>query len=208
MKRILLLAAVIFLCSTILSAGGPKVAIIIQGNYYTISDKNFKKEYEETRFFPEAKLNASIFGNFYLWGSYGSFPSSLNWTEWSNKGVIEADIDGERIVDKRIIAGGLGFFAGYIAENDFAVKVEAGVCSITNTLESTLTEIDSGAFVGSETEKQSGIGVRANLGVTYGLFKRLFSELSFSYMYASDKIDGTRIKLGGLQLSVGLGYRF
>jgi hypothetical protein len=141
-------------------------------------------------------------------GSYGFFPDQYKWTEWSNKGVVEADIAGKRTVDKRIISGGVGFFVGYIKRNEFAVKAEAGICRITNAIESIRNIIATGELIDSGDEKQTGTGIRGTLGVTYGLYKKLYSELSFCYMYASDKVNDKRVNLGGIQLSVGLGLRF
>lgn len=208
MKRVLLIVLVIFLFSAILTASGKKFTVTIYGNYLTIADDDFKEEYGGKKFFPEGKITVTLFGNLYLWGSYGFFPSSYNWTEWSNKGIVEADIEGERTADKRIISGGVGFFAGFIKKSEFSIKVEAGICSITNTIEATLNEIATQQFISSMEEKQSGIGIRGRLGATYGLYKNLFSELSLSYLYATDKVDDKRINLGGIQLSIGLGLRF
>ena len=55
--------------------------------------------------------------------------------------------------------------------------------------------------------KQSGIGVRGDLALTYGLYKSIFGEVEVGYMYASDKIDGVRSNLGGFHLALGLGIR-
>jgi len=208
MKRVLLLIVVIVLFSGILSASGTKFTLTIYGNYLTIEDDDFKEKYGGKKFFPEAKVSVTVFGNFYLWGSYGFFPSRYNWTEWSNKGIVLPDIEGESTADKRIISGGVGFFAGYIEPGNFSIKVELGICSITNAIESTRNFIDTKEFIDSLEEKQSGTGIRGRFGVTYGLYKKLFSELSLSYMYAADKVDDKRINLGGMQVSIGLGLTF
>lgn len=208
MKRVLLLLVVIVLFSSILSASRTRFTFTIYGNYLTIEDDAFKAQYGGKKIYPEAKVTATLFGNIYLWGSYGFFPSHYNWTEWSNKGLVLADIEGERTADKRIMSGGVGFFAGYIEPSNFSLKLEVGICSITNDIESTRNFIDTKEFIDSEETKQSGVGVRGRLGVTYGLYKKLFSELSLSYMYAADKVDDKWVNLGGIQVSIGLGLTF
>ena len=208
MKRVLLLLLVIFLLSAFVSASGTKFTLTIHGNYFSNADADFKDQYGDTKIYPEGKIAVTIFGNVYLWGSYGFFPSTYTWTEWSNKGEVEADIAGERTADKRMISGGVGFFAGYIRKSDFAARVEVGLCSITNSIESTTNRVGTNEFLGSEEDEQSGIGIRASLGVTYGLYKSLFSEVSLGFMYATEKVEDERINLGGFQLSVGLGLRF
>ena len=208
MKRVLFLIVVIVLLSGILSASGTKFTFTIYGNYLTIEDDDFKRLYGGKKYYPEGKISVAIFGNLYLWGSYGFFPSRYNWTEWSNKGLVLPDIEGERTADKRIMSGGVGFFAGYIRPSDFSLKIVVGICNITNAIESMRNFIDTNEFIDSFEEKQSATGIRGRLGVTYGLYKKLFSELSVSYMYAADKVNDSRVNLGGLQVSVGLGLTF
>ena len=208
MKRVLLLLAVIVFFSAILTASGRMFTFTIYGNYLTIEDSDFKAQYGGKKFYPEAKVSVKVFGNFYLWGSYGSFPSRYNWTQWSNKGLVLPDIEGERVLDKRIMSGGIGFFAGYISPGDFSIKVEAGICKITHDIEATRQFIDTQEFIDSLKVKQSATGIRGRLGATYGLYKNLFSELSLSYIYAADKVDDQSFNLGGVQVSVGLGLAF
>jgi len=199
---------VIFLLSASVQAAGAKLTFTVYGNYFSIADAAYKAKYKSSAFFPEAKATLSFSGNFYLWASYGLFSANYQWTEWSNKGVIEADVAGESIIDKRIVSGGLGFFIGYLEKSQFGVRFELGACNIVNDIEDTKLMIGSNAFVSRELDKQSGTGFRINLGVTYGLTKNLFSEIAIGYLLANDKIDGNRINLGGFRTSVGLGFRF
>lgn len=208
MKRVLLLIMVIFLLSASLQAAGAKLTFTVYGNYFSVADSAFKDKYKSSAFFPEAKATLSFSGNLYLWASYGMFSADYTWTEWSSKAVITADVAGKSVVDKRIMAGGLGFFMGYLDKSQFGVRFELGACSIINDIEDTKTIISSNAFVSSVQDKQSGVGIRANLGITFGLTKNLFSEVAFGYLWAMDKVNDNSINLGGFRSSVGLGLRF
>ncbi len=209
MKRALHLILVFFLLSSILQASdsGTKLSVILNGNYFSNFDATFKSTFGKTKLFPEGKITCAIIGNLYAWGSFGTFPGKYTWTEWSNKGEPTPDVEGISTVRKRIISGGAGFIIGYIKENELAVKAEIGICSITDKMLSTWDKIATKVLIKTKTEKPTGIGFRANLGVAYGIYKRLFTELSISFMSASDTVDTKKVKLGGFQLSLGLGYK-
>lgn len=205
-KKMLIFVLIIFLFSIIVSA--QSIMITVEGNYYSPGDSGFKKIYGKSKYFPEGKIALRLFGNVYIWGSCGFFSTSYNWPEWSNKGVIESDIEGENVFDKLIISGGVGYYLGFIRPNDFAIKLEVGACSITNSIDATKTMRDSGEIVSFSEREESGIGLRGNLGVSYGLLKNIFAEASVGYLYVTDKVDDKRINLGGLRLSLGLGVAF
>ena len=67
--------------------------------------------------------------------------------------------------------------------------------------------IEPEQFIRSEEASQWGLGGRANLSFTYGLYKSIFAEASLGFMYAPDKIDGVRSNLGGFHLALGLGMQ-
>jgi hypothetical protein len=212
MKRVLIVMLIILIYSVSLSGAGNNFMITISGNYISNADSDFKERYGKRDFFPEGKISIRLKGNLYLWGSLGFFSSDYNWEEWSYKGSAEPDLEGENILDKLVISGGIGYYIGYIEKNEMSIKVEAGICRITHDIVSTLNQIDTNTITSSEETKESGIGIRGNLGVTYGLYKNLFSEVSIGYLYATDKIkvgdENQRIYLGGLRASVGLGLTF
>jgi len=212
MKRVLIVILIILIYSVSLSGAGKNFMITVSGNYLSNADSDYKERYGERNFFPEGKISIRLMGNLYLWGSYGFLSSSYNWQEWSYKGAAEADLKGESVLDKLVISGGIGYYVGYIEKSEISIKVEAGICKITHNIASTINQIDTDLITGSSETKESGIGIRGNLGVTYGLYKSLFSEVSIGYLYAVDKVkvgDGNqRIYLGGLRMSVGLGLTF
>jgi hypothetical protein len=203
---------IILIYSVSLSGAGKKFMITVSGNYFSNADSDYKERYGEIDIFPEGKISIRLMGNLYFWGSYGFLSSSYNWQEWSHKGFAEADLEGESILDKLVISGGIGYYVGYIEKSEISIKVEAGICKITHNIASTLNQIDTNAITSSNETKESGIGIRGNLGLTYGLYKNLFSEVSIGYLYATDKVkvgdNNERIYLGGLRMSVGLGLTF
>lgn len=212
MKRVLIVMLIILIYSVSLSGAGKNFMITISGNYLSNADSDYKERYGKRDFFPEGKISIRLKGNLYLWGSYGFLSSSYNWEEWSYKGSAEADLEGESILDKQVISGGIGYYIGYIEKNEMAIKVEAGICRITHNIAATLNQIATNTITSSDETKESGIGFRGNLGVTYGLYKNLFSEVSIGYLYATDKVkigdENERIYLGGFRASVGLGLTF
>lgn len=206
MKRKLILILIVFLSSVFTSA--QNVILSVSGNRISIADSEDEALYGGARYFPEGKIALRLKGNFYLWGSLGFFSTRYDWQEWSNKGVVAADVQGENILDKLIISGGLGYYMGFLRKNDISIKLEVGVCRITNSIELSKNMIRTSETISVEEQKEAGIGIRGNLGVTYGLYKNFFVEVTGGYLFATDKVDDKRVKLGGFQLTMGLGLAF
>jgi len=206
MKRKLIVILVIFLSSVSISA--QNVILSVSGSRISIADTEDKALYGGTGYFPEGKLAFRLKGNFYLWGSLGFFSTRYDWQEWSNKGVVAADVQGKNVLDKLIISGGLGYYLGFLRQNDISIKFELGVCRISNSIELSKNMIATNESVSVEHQKEAGIGIRGSVGVTYGIYKNLFAEVTGGYLFATDKVDDKRVKLGGLQLTMGLGLAF
>jgi hypothetical protein len=207
MKKSLCFVFAVLLTSSIVSAAGGKVILTLYGNCLNLAENSFTDQASQYKIFFEAKAAVAVSGNLYLWTSHGYFPLRDNWTSWNSKGSFAKDISVERTLAKRIISGGCGFFAGYLEQNQYAVRAEIGIAAITNVIDSTISDIDTAEFRRAEAARQAGIGVRGNLAVTYGLYKNIFGEISAGFMYASDKIDDVRTNLGGLHLALGLGMQ-
>jgi hypothetical protein len=183
--------------------------ITIHGNYFSAADTDFSNRYGGKKIYPEGKIALKFFGNLFVWGSYGTYSAINSWNQWSNKTIENADIKVEDNVRKNLISGGLGYYIGYLEKNEFAVKIEVGVCKITNDYDKTSIRIASGSVITSETMQESGIGINGNFGITYGVYKNwLFTEANIGYLYVPDKIEDITINLGGLKLSLGLGIIF
>lgn len=206
MKKTFTLILIIF-CFSIL-APAKTFTITVHGNYFLTADPDISSFYGKKKYFPEGKIAIKITGNFFVWGSYAAFSSGNSGSKWSHKGLEVADIEVKDTLDKAIISGGLGYYVGLIEKGEFAVKIELGACKISNTEETVSSKIAGGSVLASEERTNSGIGIRGNLGITYGLYKNLFAEIAGGYLYASTKVDDYTINLGGLRFSLGLGYRF
>ncbi|MCP5051287.1 MAG: hypothetical protein GY940_29245 [bacterium] len=207
-KQTAIFILLVFIFSSSMMVSAKSFTFVIGGNYLSIANEDYETDYGKKKYFPEGKLTLRFTGNLYLWGSFGLLRSKNTWTQWSNKGIPEADVDGKSIADKTVIAGGLGFYVGYIQPGQFSIKLEAGVCSITDDIEDTVSFIDTSQVIGVINKKMSGVGFKGNFGITYGLFKDIFMEFSVGYLYASDKIDDNRVNLGGLRASLGIGLKF
>jgi hypothetical protein len=205
MKKSLCLVFVVFLTSSIVSAAGGKIIFNLYGNCLDMAKNNYTDQASQYKVFFEVKAAVTVWDNMYIWASHGYFPLRDSWTTWDSKNSFTKDINVERKLAKRIISGGCGFFAGYLEQKQIAVRLEIGICSVTNTIQSTVSNIDTAEFIRAEKAKQSTIGLRGNLAVTYGLYKSIFAEIEGGYIYASDKIDSVRSNLGGFHLALGLG---
>jgi len=207
MKKFAVLVFAVILFTGSISAAGGRFIFNLYSNYLSLPANSFTEQASRQKIFFEAKAAAAISGNIYLWASHGYFPLRDSWTGWGTKSSFAKDISTERKLAKRIIAGGGGVFFGYFEQNQFAVRTEIGICSITNVIEATVSSIATSEFIRSEESRQSGLGLRGNLAFTYGLYKNIFAEISGGYMLASDKIDDVRTNLGGFHLALGLGIQ-
>lgn len=207
MKKLAGLVFAVFLLSGAISAGDGRFIFNLYGTGLNMPANSFTGQASQQKVFFEAKAAVAFSGNIYLWGSHGYFPLRDSWSGWDSKNSFDKDINTERTLAKRIIAGGVGIFVGYFEQSQFAVRAEIGVCGITNDIDAKTSKLATAELIRSEESRQSGIGVRGDLAFTYGLYKSIFGEVAAGYMYASDKIAGVRSNLGGFHLALGLGIR-
>ncbi len=206
MKKSLIFILLLLLTSVFISA--ENFTLTVYCDYLSVADPTYKEEYGGKKFFPEAKITFRVMGNFYLWGSGGFLPASYNWEEWSNKGIVNSDIDAKNASQKLFYAGGLGYYVGYRDPAEFSASLEVGFCATSNKIKITSTQTTTNSVVSSTETTESGIGLRGNLGITYGLMKNIFAEASVGYMYVWDKRDEEDFNAGGLRLAIGLGLKF
>jgi hypothetical protein len=206
MKKTLVFIALMLITTLFISAKNFRFTVYC--DYFSAADTTYKEEYGGRKFFPEAKLSFRVKGHFYLWGSGGFLPASYKWDEWSNKGVVNPDIEGKNASRKFFLSGGLGYWVGYFDKSELALKLELGACSTGTTVKITTDNTASNQNIRSEKNTEWGIGVRGNLGVTYGLLKSVFAEASIGYLYVWNKRDEEYINDGGLRLAIGLGVKF
>jgi hypothetical protein len=206
MKKTLIFILLVLFTTVFISADNFRFTLY--GNYFSVADKDYKKEYGGKKYFPEAKLSLRIRGNIYIWGSFGYLPASYTLDDWSNKGAVDPDVVVKHSSDKMFFGGGLGYWVGYFAPHDFSIKFEIGACGTYNTIKMAATKTTTDEVLRTDKSSEIGIGITTNLGVTYGLLKNVYSELSLGYMYVWDQRTAKVINAGGFRLSIGLGMKF
>jgi hypothetical protein len=198
---------ILLILSTSLLVSAKDFMVTLYCDFLSVADEDYKEEYGGRKFFPEIKIAFRLKGNIFLWGSCGYLPVGDRWYEWSNKGVVESDVEVKNRSKKLFFSGGLGYYVGYVAKSDIAVKAELGFCTTTHSIKLTANQTTTNEVLRSEESKDSGIGIRGNLGVTYGIFKNIFAEASVGYLYVWSKVNDETINAGGLRLAIGLGLK-
>ena len=139
MKKLMVLVFALFLLANTVSASRGKAIVNLYGTTLSVAANSFTSQDSRYKTFFEVKAAYAVSGNLYLWASHGYFPMRDSWKAWEKKSSFLEDSNVERTVAKRVIAGGCGFFIGYFEPGEFAVRVEAGACSIDNAIESTVS---------------------------------------------------------------------
>jgi hypothetical protein len=164
---------------------GKRFFLGIWGGYFSQSSGDFRDVYGSSSLCPEVKTGIKIYKNFYLWCGYGYFSSK-------GETLVFAE---ETTFSQHFLSLGPGFrmklapalsFAGEIGIYQVKYKEEALGEQLTGTAP----------------------GFRVNLGMMLSLSRSFFADVSVSYLWASEKIDGVSFKLGGLKPGIGIGIRF
>jgi len=186
--------------------------LTLKGAYMISEDDAYIDLYEKTKYAPEGEIEIRFYRNFYFWGSYSLITAKSEWSEWSSKSLFDPDLRWEIASSKHLVSFGLGYFIGLNEPGEIAIKLEAGACLIIDREVSDKVQVVSGTISDTITDKITHVGVIGELGATYGLWKSLFAEGSVSYTYSTETrlIDDeeTRIQLGGLKLTIGVGFTF
>lgn len=186
--------------------------LTLKGAYIVSEDDAYIDQFEKTKYAPEGEIEIRFYRNLYVWGSYSLVNGSNEWSEWSSKSLVDPDFRWEIASSKHLVSFGLGYFFGLTEPGEIAIKLEAGVCLIINNETSDKYQVATETVVDTITDNVTHVGAIGELGATYGLWKSLFAEASVSYSYSTEKrlVDDeeTRIQLGGLKLTVGVGFKF
>ena len=207
MKKRMVAIVAFFIFAGSLSAERGRLILNLYGVGLNMAKNDFTSQDSRNKVYFEAKAAYAFSGNLYVWASHGYFPLRDNWQSWEKKSSFEPDALVERTLGKRVLAGGCGLYIGYFEPKGFGVRAEVGLCSITNAIDSTVSDMETDEIIRSVEARQRGLGLRGNLAFTYGLYRNIFAEISAGYMYAADKIDGVRSNLGGLHAALGLGIQ-
>jgi len=183
MRKTILTIFILLIIATVLN-GANRFMISFSGNYMTSSDSVYRKVYGSGEFYPEFKAGVKIFNNVYGWAGYGFL---------SAKGQTYPDLNLETEARKKYLSAGIG----YQGKGNVTYRIDAGLLYV-NWEENALDRLNKG----------KAIGVRFGAAAVYNWTTSFFTEISSSYLFASDKIDDITLKLGGFTAGISIGMRF
>ena len=154
-------------------------------NFFNSSSPDYRSIYGQAVLMPELKVTAKVYRNFTVWGGFAMI---------SKDGIIE-EIEEDARISQTMLGFGLGY-AHKLGEK-LRLRGELGLTSISFTEEAL-----------DETQKGSGLGWKIGANLDYCINKMLFATLTAAYTAASDETEIGKIKLGGLQAGIGLGFAF
>jgi len=170
------------LLSTLGWAADGKFQVSLTGYYLVPADANYKNIYGNDVLSPELQVGYRFSENWYGFAGYGFFSKS-----------------GETPILKEPTKSRQSFIslgAGYMGKfsEKFGYFTQAGACMFHYQEEAL-----------GETIKDSTVGFRLGGGIRYHLTQKLFLQGTLGYLYGSDTVNETKIKLGGLQAGIGIG---
>jgi opacity protein-like surface antigen len=187
--QLILLTLLMFFSFSLLSSGAEmadsKFMVTASGNLFSGSAASYRQIYGQAVFLPEVKISGLVFKNISVWGAYG-------WN--AKKGFIE-EVNERAQIRQTMLSFGAGYV--YKLNARLQLRAEAGMTFISfkeEALEGTL--------------KGSGTGWKIGANCDYFVWKKVFATLGASFSQAGDEAETGRIKLGGFQLGVGLGFAF
>lgn len=183
MRKIISTIFIICFISTILFSAND-FFVSFTGNYMIPSDSVYRNVYGSGEFYPEFKAGVRAFNNVYAWAGYGFL---------SAKGQTYPKLKLDAEASKKFLSAGLA----YRGKGKITFGIEAGFFSV-NWEEKTMSRLNKGA----------AIGFRIGGGVIYNWSPTFFTEISSAYLFASDKIEDVKFKIGGFTAGVGAGFRF
>jgi hypothetical protein len=154
-------------------------------NLFQSPSSGYRQLYGKTAPMPEIKITSRFYKNVSVWAAYGQV---------TDDGFVE-EVD-ETINIRRSL---FGFGFGYVQKISAPLRLrgEIGLAYISYK-ENALQVVQKGA----------GLGWKIGADLDYFIGERLFVTLAAAYSEASDEVETGKIKLGGLQAGVGLGFTF
>ena len=134
---------------------------------------------------PEIKVTAKVYRNFTVWGSCALI---------AKDGYIE-EVDEATHIRQTLLGFGLGYAHKMSAK--LRLRGELGMTYVSFKEEAL-----------DETAKGSGWGLKIGANLDYSICKKMFATLTAGYGSASDEAEFGKIKLGGFQAGIGLGFAF
>jgi hypothetical protein len=185
MSKMTITGAMLLICAAAYGFDGEKVEVGASGGLFITSDATLKEIYGKSLFVPELWLSYNVSEKVCLWAEAGFI---------SKEGIIK-EIDEKAELTRLQTGLGLGY------KIDFGEKLRltlgAGAAWYWFK-EEAMALSDSG----------SALGLKVKAGLDYAIGKKLFLRLAPEFSTVSKNKDDLEMKMGGLQLSAGLGYLF
>ncbi len=152
---------------------------------FNSASADYRQIYGQAVLMPELKVTARGFRDFTVWGSCALI---------AKDGYIE-EVEEETHINQTLLGFGLGYAHKLGAK--LRLRGELGMTYIAFKEEAL-----------DETQKGSGLGWKIGANLDYCIKKCLFATLTAAYGSASEEAEFGRIKLGGFQAGIGLGFAF
>jgi hypothetical protein len=164
---------------------GHKFMVTAGANLFFSSASGYRQIYGNTVFMPEIKITRLVYGNICVWGGCG----------WISKHGLIEDVNEPAQIRQTMLGVGLGYVHKLSAL--LQLRGELGLMFISFK-EEALEVVQRG----------SGLGWKIGANLDCFAWKKVFATLSASFSQASDEVQTGKVKLGGFQLGVGLGFAF
>jgi hypothetical protein len=146
---------------------------------------DYRAIYGQAVLMPELKVTAKVYRNFTVWGSCALI---------AKDGYIE-EVEETAHISQTILGFGLGY------AHNLSVKLR-----LRGELGMTYISFREKAM--AETAKGSGWGWKVGANLDYSICKKMFATLAAGYSGVSDEAEFGKIKLGGFQAGIGIGFAF
>ncbi|MCX6581894.1 MAG: hypothetical protein NT166_17120 [Candidatus Aminicenantes bacterium] len=164
---------------------GSRFFVMVDAGYMLSFDSNYKRIYGSGAIFPRVKAGFKIARNFYMWAGYSVLKGKGTIPE------IETDADSAQ----NFLALGFKYTRDFTGK--WGYKLEASTVRVSYSEKALDAEV-----------KDSISGFGLEVGLTYPLGKRLFTEFYTGIQYASDLVFNKKVLLGGFSAGLGLGMKF
>jgi len=157
----------------------------IKGNLLFPADENYADVYGSTVIFPGVQAGYFLSDTLMVWAGYGYLHRS------GTTPVLEENATSTQ----HLLKLGAGYKWG-ISDN-LGFTVQAGIFHVSYSEEALGEEVSDSAI---------GLTLEGSLNLAFS--RTLFGLVFLGYDYATDEVNGTDIKLGGITAGAGLGIAF
>ena len=154
-------------------------------NLFNGASAEYRQIYGQAVLMPEIKVTAKVYRDFTVWGSCALI---------AKDGYIE-EVDEATHIRQTLLGFGLGYAHKMGAK--LRLRGELGMTHVSFKEEAL-----------DETATGSGWGWKIGASLDYSICRKMFATLAAGYGCAGDEAEFGKIKLGGFQAGIGLGFAF